>query len=247
MDKRSQTIAAALGKVRRRILEAEATFGRAPGEVELLAVSKTRPPEDIRAAYRCGQQDFGENYLQDALEKIASLKDLNCRWHFIGAIQSNKTRAVANHFHWVQSLDRPKIAWRLNQQRPEHLPPLNVCIQVNISDEPGKAGVLVNPSACVGNHTDLEVNTEELHELAEEVSQLARLRLRGLMAIPEPTSDPHKQRQSFARLRRVRDALRQRGLGLDTLSMGMTNDMEAAIAEGSNMVRIGTAIFGPRT
>ncbi|MGD9000234.1 MAG: YggS family pyridoxal phosphate-dependent enzyme [Granulosicoccaceae bacterium] len=219
-----------LNKVRDRIQRAEQTHGRHPGSVQLLAVSKTHPVEAIREAVAAGQRAFGENYLQDALQKIDALTDLELEWHFIGAIQSNKTRDIATHFDWVHTLEREKIARRLSAQRPVHLPPLNVCLQVNISGEASKAGL--DPAAVA--------------ELAATVSDLPRLRLRGLMAIPQAETDPARQRRAFRALATLQQQLIAGGLLLDTLSMGMSNDLEAAIAEGATIVRIGTAIFGER-
>lgn len=193
----------------------------------LLAVSKTQPAEAIREAFDAGLRDFGENYLQEALEKQADLADLPLRWHFIGPIQSNKTKAIAEHFDWVHSVDRLKIAQRLSEQRPDALGPLNICIQVNVSGEASKSG-------C---------SPEAVAALAETIATLPRLRLRGLMTIPAPTENPVEQRQAFARLRRLKETL---GADLDTLSMGMSQDLEAAIAEGATWVRIGTALFGAR-
>jgi len=219
-----------LGSLRQRIADTERTFSRAPGSVRLLAVSKTRPPSDIEEAYQAGQKAYGESYLQEALEKIHALTHLTLEWHFIGPIQANKTRPIAGHFHWVHSVDRLKVARRLSDQRPIDLPPLNVCLQVNISGEPGKAGVPAEAAA----------------ELASAIAALPRLRLRGLMTIPAPDQDFERQRVPFRRLRAILDDLSHRGLALDTLSMGMTADLEAAIAEGATIVRVGTAIFGPR-
>ncbi|PZQ36493.1 MAG: YggS family pyridoxal phosphate-dependent enzyme, partial [Ectopseudomonas oleovorans] len=196
-------------------------------DIGLLAVSKTKPAEAIREAHAAGLRDFGENYLQEALEKQTQLADLPLIWHFIGPIQSNKTRPIAEHFDWVHSVDRLKIAQRLSEQRPAHLPALNICLQVNISGEDSKSG-------C---------SPEELTALARAVVALPNLRLRGLMAIPEPTDDVAAQHAAFARLRQLRDEL---ALNLDTLSMGMSHDLEAAIAEGATWVRIGTALFGAR-
>ena len=192
-----------------------------------MAVSKTRPASAIRQAHAAGVQHIGENYLQEALSKIAELQDLPLTWHFIGPIQSNKTRAIAEHFDWVHSIDRLKIAQRLSAQRPAHLPPLNVCLQVNISDEDSKAGVPV----------------AELDALAREVTDLPGLRLRGLMAIPAPAADSEARRQPLRALRETMAAL---ALPLDTLSMGMSDDLDEAIAEGATMVRIGSALFGAR-
>jgi hypothetical protein len=219
-----------LNEVRDRIQRAEQAHGRRPGSVQLLAVSKTHPVGAIREAVAAGQRAFGENYLQDALQKIDALTDLELEWHFIGAIQSNKTRDIATHFAWVHTLEREKIARRLNAQRPAHLPPLNVCLQVNISGEASKTGLA--PAAVA--------------ELAAAVSDLPHLRLRGLMAIPRVETDPARQRRAFRALAMLQQQLIAGGLALDTLSMGMSNDLEAAIAEGATIVRIGTAIFGGR-
>ena len=221
------TIAENIAKVRERIREAEQACGRPSGSVALLAVSKTKPAADIREAHAAGLDDFGENYLQEALGKQVELADLALTWHFIGPIQSNKTRPIAEHFHWVHSVDRLKVAERLSAQRPADLPPLNVCLQVNVSGEASKSG-------CA---------PEELPALARAVAALPNLKLRGLMAIPEPTEDVAAQRAAFARLRELLTAL---NLGLDTLSMGMSHDLEAAVAEGATWVRIGTALFGAR-
>ena len=214
-----------------RIASAAQAVGRQPTDVRLLAVSKTWPADSVREAAAAGQQAFGENYVQEGVAKVEALASLGLEWHFIGPLQSNKTRLVANHFAWVHSIDRLKIAERLSEQRDVHLPPLNVCIQVNVSGEDSKSGVA----------------PAELAALAKAVAVLPRLRLRGLMAIPEPTSDVAVQRARFASLRALRDELNGAGYGLDTLSMGMSDDLEAAIAEGSTMVRVGTAIFGSRT
>ncbi len=221
------TIAENSATVLERIAAASRTAGRDPATVGLLAVSKTKPAAALREAAGAGLRDFGENYLQEALDKQLELADLPLVWHFIGPIQSNKTRAIASHFDWVHSVDRLKIAQRLAEQRPPERGPLNICLQVNVSGEASKSG-------C---HPD------ELPALATAVSQLPNLRLRGLMAIPEPTDDPASQRAAFARLRTLGEAL---NLGLDTLSMGMSQDLEAAIAEGATWVRVGTALFGAR-
>ncbi|MDX1512677.1 MAG: YggS family pyridoxal phosphate-dependent enzyme [Gammaproteobacteria bacterium] len=220
----------ALTSLRTRIAGWEARYGRPEGSVRLLAVSKTKPPAVVEAAYRFGQRDFGENHLQDAQVKLDALGDLDICWHFIGPIQSNKTRPISAEFDWVHSIDRMKIARRLSDQRPENLPPLEVCVQVNISGEDSKSGV----------------DPEEAPALAADVARLPGLRLRGLMAIPRPEREFSAQREPFRRLRRLLEDLNERGLGLDTLSMGMTDDLEAAIAEGATIVRVGTAIFGPR-
>ena len=211
-----------------RLRRAEHTFQRPPGAVHLLAVSKTQPAAAIATLAAAGQRAFGENYMQEALEKIAQLEPMGLEWHFIGPIQANKTRPIAEHFAWVHSVDRLKIAERLNDQRPSGLPPLNVCLQVNIDREASKQGL----------------DETELAAVAEAVARLPRLRLRGLMAIPAPASDLVTQRQPFARLRACQERLNLQGL--DTLSMGMSDDLEAAVAEGSTLVRIGTALFGPR-
>ena len=221
------TIAENIAKVGVRIREAAQASQRDCATVGLLAVSKTKPAAAIRQAFAAGVRDFGENYLQEALEKQLELGDLPLIWHFIGPIQSNKTKAIAEHFAWVHSVDRLKIAQRLSDQRPAHLPALNICLQVNVSGEASKSG-------C---------NPDELPALAQAVTQLPNLRLRGLMTIPEPTDDVACQHAAFARLRELQDGL---GLGLDTLSMGMSYDLEAAIAEGATWVRIGTALFGAR-
>lgn len=203
---------------------------RCADDILLLAVSKTRPEQDIRSAHKCGLREFGESYLQEALDKIEALQDLDLVWHFIGPIQSNKTRPIASSFHWVHSVDRAKIARRLSEQRPPGLPPLQVCLQVNISAEQSKSGVA----------------PEQLPRLAQEVAQLPRLQLRGLMAIPAATQDSLQQRRAFAQLRREFEQLQLQLPGLDTLSMGMSGDMESAIAEGATILRIGSAMFGPR-
>ncbi len=221
------TIAENIAKVGERIREAAQASGRDFASIGLLAVSKTKPSTAVREAFAAGIRDFGENYLQEALEKQVELNDLPLIWHFIGPIQSNKTKAIAEHFAWVHSVDRLKVAQRLSEQRPSNLPPLNICLQVNVSLEPSKSG-------CA---------PDELTALALAVSQLPNLRLRGLMAIPEPTEDVAAQRAAFARLRELRDDL---PMPLDTLSMGMSHDLDAAIAEGATWVRIGTALFGAR-
>ena len=222
------TIANNIAKVAARIREAAQAVGRDPDTIGLMAVSKTQPAAAIREAHVAGLLDFGENYLQEAMEKQAELADLPLVWHFIGPIQSNKTKPIAEHFDWVHSVDRLKIAQRLSNQRPAELPPLNVCLQVNVSHEPSKSG-------CA---------PEEAAELARAIAALPRLRLRGLMAIPEPTDDPVEQHAAFARVRQLQEQI---GAQLDCLSMGMSQDLEAAIAEGATWVRIGTALFGART
>ncbi|RRU90661.1 YggS family pyridoxal phosphate-dependent enzyme [Stutzerimonas kunmingensis] len=221
------TIEKNIAKVAARIREAAQAVGRDPASVGLLAVSKTQPAAAIREAAEAGVRDFGENYLQEALDKQAELSELPLTWHFIGPIQSNKTKSIAEHFDWVHSVDRLKIAQRLSDQRPAELSPLNICLQVNVSGEASKSG-------CA---------PEELLQLAQAVAAMPQLRLRGLMCIPAPSEDPAEQRAAFARLRALRDEL---PLPLDTLSMGMSQDLEAAIAEGATWVRIGTALFGAR-
>ena len=221
------TIEKNIAKVAARIREAAQAVHRDAATVGLLAVSKTQPAAAIREAFAAGLRDFGENYLQEALDKQVELDDLPLIWHFIGPIQSNKTKAIAEHFDWVHSVDRLKIAQRLSDQRPATLPPLNICLQVNVSGEASKSG-------CT---------PQELGPLAEAVAAMPQLRLRGLMCIPAPTENPAEQRAAFARLRLLRDEL---ALDLDTLSMGMSQDLEAAIAEGATWVRIGTALFGAR-
>ena len=218
-------------QVRSRIHRAETACQR-KGQVTLLAVSKTKPVEMVEEAYKTGQRDFGENYLQEAVDKIEALKGLSdITWHFIGPIQSNKTRDIASHFQWVHSVDRLKIARRLSDQRPEGLPPLNICLQVNISGEESKSGATL----------------KELDELVTAVAALPNLTLRGLMAIPAPSHDPGQQRQPLRAMKQTLDRLNKaQNLSMDTLSMGMTGDLEAAIEEGSTMVRIGTALFGER-
>jgi len=216
------------------IATAALSASRKPDTVSLLAVSKTCSAETVLEAARAGQRAFGENYEQEALAKIVAVRaaqpDLALEWHFIGPIQSNKTRGLAEHFDWVHSIDREKIARRLSDQRPSDLPPLNVCLQVNISQESSKSGV----------------SPEKVSELAHAIAAMPHLRLRGLMAIPEPEDELGKQREPFRKMKQLFDELRAQGLELDTLSMGMTDDMNAAIAEGATMVRIGTAIFGQR-
>lgn len=260
-------IAANMQAVRSRIARAAAAAGRMPESVALLAVSKTFSAAAVRECYACGQRAFGENYLQEALEKIADLSDPalahrvaqrtqegsllrrsaprrsavpastegaalpSLEWHFIGPIQSNKTRPIAEHFDWVHGIEREKIAQRLNDARPAGMPPLNVCIQINVSGEASKAGVTPGEEAV----------------LASAIARMSRLRLRGLMTIPEPTTDMSVQQQRYALLRRLKQKLEAQGYALDTLSMGMSDDLEAAVAEGATLVRVGTAIFGKRT
>lgn len=231
----STNLQANLHTVKGRISAACAAVGRPPESVALLAVSKTWPAEAVRAVAALGQRAFGENYVQEAADKIAALADLRTGseglvWHFIGPLQSNKTRPVAEHFDWVHSIDRLKIAQRLSEQRPDHLPPLQVCLQVNVSGEESKSG-------CA---------PEEVMALATAIATLPRLTLRGLMAIPEPTEDAALLHRRFALLRQLKESLDDKGLMLDTLSMGMSHDLETAIAEGATLVRVGTAIFGER-
>ena len=217
------------------IRAAASAAGRDPGEVQLLAVSKTFGPDAVLEAIAAGQTAFGENYLQEALDKMASvcaaLPGREIAWHFIGPIQSNKTRPIAASFDWVHTVDRLKIAQRLSEQRPQDCAPLDICLQVNISGEASKSGVA----------------PDDLPELARLVAQLPRLRLRGLMAIPEPEADEARQRAAFARVRTLFEALNADGMALDTLSMGMSADLGAAVAEGATIVRVGSAIFGART
>ncbi|MEN9779003.1 MAG: hypothetical protein RL014_151 [Pseudomonadota bacterium] len=233
------TIGAQLGAVRARIAASCQRFGREPASVRLLAVSKTFPPEAVRDALAAGQQAFGENYVQEGVDKILALRDWQARglapagpieWHCIGPLQSNKTRPVAEHFDWVHSVERLKIAQRLSDQRPPGLAPLQVCIQVNVDGGPTKSGVA----------------PAEASDLAHAVAALQRLRLRGLMCIPEPAADFEAACEVFGRARALFEQLRAEGLALDTLSMGMSADLEAAIASGSTLVRVGTAIFGAR-
>ncbi|MFM7850137.1 MAG: YggS family pyridoxal phosphate-dependent enzyme [Rubrivivax sp.] len=226
------TLEQRLIEVRQRVTRACVVAGRDPADVSLLAVSKQQPAQAVRQALQAGQRAFGENYVQEALDKMAALADLRglIQWHLIGPLQSNKTRAVAEAFDWVHSVDRLKIAQRLSDQRPAGLPPLNVCLQVNTSGEDSKSGA----------------QPDEVPQLAAAVAALPQLRLRGLMAIPEPAQGLQAQQAPHRALRLLQEALRRQGLVLDTLSMGMSDDLEAAIAEGSTMVRVGTAIFGPR-
>jgi pyridoxal phosphate enzyme (YggS family) len=221
-------IAERLAATRLRLRAAERQAGRPAGAVGLVAVGKTWPADALAEAYAQGQRDFGENYLQEALAKQDELKDLDIVWHFIGPIQSNKTKPLAERFHWVHTVDRLKIAQRLSEQRPLALPPLNVCLQVNVSGEASKSGVAPG----------------ELAELASAVASLPRLKLRGLMCIPAPSDDGEAQRRAFRVLRVALEGLRLEGL--DTLSMGMSDDLEAAVREGATWVRVGTAIFGGR-
>jgi pyridoxal phosphate enzyme (YggS family) len=216
--------------VRSRILSAALAAGRDPAGVTLVAVTKGKTAESIRLAATAGVTNFGENYLQEALPKMQQLADLALTWHFIGGIQSNKTRDIAERFDWVHGIDRIHVAQRLSGQRPFHAPALNVCLQVELVPEPNKSGV----------------DPAELRSLAHAVAALPRLNLRGLMCVPPPQPDVHSERAVFARLRRLLEELNAGGLKLDTLSMGMSGDFESAIAEGATLVRIGTAIFGSR-
>ena len=213
-----------------RIASATTRAGRPPQSVGLVAISKGHPAEVVSELAALGQRDFGENYLQEALPKMQALAALPLTWHFTGQIQGNKTRAIAENFQWVHTVDRERIAARLSDQRSPHLPPLNICIQVSLEDEPGKGGA--EPS--------------ELAALATSIAQLPRLKLRGLMTLPPPRDSFEQEKQLFDRLADMLHKLRAQGLDLDTLSMGMSGDLEAAVAAGSNLVRIGTAIFGER-
>lgn len=224
------TICARLARLRSRINKIEQSSDRIQGSVCLLAVSKTQPPEALISAYQNKQRHFGENYLQEAIAKQRCLANYRITWHFIGPIQSNKTRIVANQFSWVHSVDRIKIARRLNEQRQPSLGPLNICLQININGEKSKSGILL----------------DELPKLAAELSHLEKLRFRGLMTIPAADQSSASLRKSFRRMLQAYDSLNSEGYNLDTLSMGMSGDLEIAIEEGSTLVRIGTAIFGPR-
>lgn len=227
-------IASNLHFIRSQIDMACIQASRDPKHVQLLAVSKTKPVESILAAYHAGQRQFGESYVQDAIPKIEHIANIekisNIEWHFIGPLQSNKTRSVAEHFSWVHSIERLKIAQRLNEQRPDHLPPLNICIQINISGEETKSGI----------------QTSDVDALVAEIEQLPKLQLRGLMCIAENTDDLEAVRANFISMQQLFNELKKRYPSVDTLSMGMTDDMKIAIASGSTMVRIGTAIFGSR-
>ena len=220
----------ALQSVLKRIANAAEKAGRDPATVRLLAVSKQQPAALVRGAADAGQRDFGENYVQEGVAKITGLADLPLTWHFIGQLQSNKTRDVAQHFQWVHTVDRLRVAERLSAQRPAHAPPLQVLLQVSMADESGKGGV----------------EPAELPTLAAGVAVLPQVELRGLMCIPPPASDLEAQRAPYRRLRHMRDELNAAGCRMDTLSMGMSDDLEAAVLEGATIVRIGTALFGPR-
>lgn len=217
-------------KIQDLLAKAAADAGRSPDEVRLLAVSKKKPAAAVLEAYAAGQRDFGENFVQEGLEKIEAVNQVDVIWHFVGHLQANKTRDVARHFQWVHTIDRFKIARRLNEQRPEDAPPLNVCIEVNIDAEASKSGASV----------------DEVASLAAAVDELPRLKLRGLMCLPAIRDTFEEQRRPFARLRELLQSLNASGLSMDTLSMGMTADYAAAIREGATIVRIGTAIFGAR-
>jgi PLP dependent protein len=230
MLRSSQNLPERIRAVRARIAAAAASAGRNADSVTLLAISKGQPAPLIRAAAAEGLRDIGESYVGEALGKMEALADLPLTWHFVGRLQANKTRQVAEHFAWVHGLDRAKIAERLSAQRPYHAPALNVCVQVNLADEASKGGVTAAQTPA----------------LAAAVAALPRLTLRGLMCIPPEESDPGRQREWFARLRALEDSLNASGLALDTLSMGMSGDFESAIQEGATIVRIGTALFGPR-
>lgn len=224
------SVTSALEKVRQDITTFERQYARTPGSVQLLAVSKRKPVSAIREAMSAGQRAFGENYVEEAVEKILSINDSSLEWHFIGAIQSRKTASIAEHFQWAHGVDRLKVARRLSDQRAATSPPLNVCLQVNADSEEGKAGV----------------QFDEVSQLAADCAELPGIVVRGLMVIPAPRTSLIEQRQVFARLRNCLDSLRAEYPFMDTLSMGMSGDLEAAIAEGATIVRVGTAIFGER-
>jgi PLP dependent protein len=225
-----QNLAVHVNHVRSRIHQAATAAGRDPASVTLVAVSKAKPAESVRQAAALGVTDFGENYLQEAISKLDALEDLPLRWHFIGGLQSNKTRAIAERFQWVHSVDRFSVARRLSEQRPFHAPPLNLCIQVAVVPEPTKGGV----------------EPQYLAELAARTVELPRVKLRGLMCVPPPQPDVFAERAVFSQLRKLLEGLNAEGYDLDTLSMGMSGDFESAIAEGATHVRIGTALFGTR-
>lgn len=216
--------------IRDLLASAAVEAGREPGTVQLLAVSKKQPLQKIFAAADLGQRDFGENFVQEGLDKISQTRHLGLTWHFIGHLQTNKTRAVAENFDWVHTIDKLKTARRLSDQRPQDNRPLNICLQINVDAEPGKSGIA----------------PDELPDLAAAVAELPNLRLRGLMCLPRVRTDEEDQRQPFAALRKMAESLRNNGIDVDTLSMGMSGDYAAAILEGATMVRIGTAIFGER-
>ncbi len=223
-------IAERINSLDAEIRELEKKYSRQSGAVKLLAASKKHSAEKIREAAASGIRDFGENYLQEGLDKIEQLQDLDLRWHFIGPIQSNKTRGIAEHFHWVHSIDKLKIAQRLSDQRPADLPPLNVCVQINLSNELSKSGITLDAAGS----------------LCEQIATMPRLVLRGLMAIPAPLEGFDAQQACFAELNALYCRVQSSCVNMDTLSMGMTNDYPAAIAAGSTIIRLGTAIFGPR-
>jgi PLP dependent protein len=225
-----QNLPARIQAVQERVARAAEAAGRSAQSVTLLAIGKAQPLPLLNAAAACGLEHFGESYLQEALAKITALRERGLTWHFVGRVQANKTRPIAEEFAWVHALDRVRIAERLAAQRPPHAPPLNVCLQVNLAGEGAKGGVA----------------PEELAPLAAAVAKLPRLALRGLMCIPPEETEPARQRAWFAKLRELRDQLNVQGARLDTLSMGMSGDFEAAIAEGATIVRLGTALFGPR-
>ena len=225
------SIGTRLADLKANIQQIESKYQREPGSTILLAVSKTKSIEEIAEAINHGQREFGENYLQEAVQKITALSDKKLTWHFIGPIQKNKTKQIAEYFDWVHSVDRLVIAERLSAQRSNLTSPLQVCIQVNLDNEKTKSGVLI----------------EQVHDLANAISKLKQLKLRGLMAIPQPSDDINEQRLRFKQLRIQLEKLNDLGLNLDTLSMGMSGDLEAAIAEGATIVRVGTSIFGKRT
>ena len=226
----SVNISKNIGQIQQKIADYATKYGRSANDIHLLAVSKTKPASDIKQAYQAGIHDFGESYLQEALEKITELAELDICWHFIGSIQSNKTRDIAQHFNWVHSVDRLKIAQRLSEQRSTELPDLNICLQINLSDEASKSGIKLS----------------QLNQLATQIKTLPHIKLRGLMAIPAKKDTLKEQRDLFHQMQQLLNSLNQQGHQLDTLSMGMSNDLEAAIAEGATMIRIGTAIFGAR-
>ncbi len=228
-NSRMETLQTKWRRIKARIRQAESDAGRAEGDVELLAVSKTKPAAAMAALYQLGQRHFAESYIQEALVKQKALSAFDISWHFIGPIQSNKTRWIARRFSWVHSVDRLKIARRLSEQRPDELPDLNICLQVNISNESSKSGV----------------SLEQLPALVDDIKQLPRIQLRGVMAIPEPTAEFDRQRQPFSALYQAVQALNDPSL--DTFSFGMSQDLEAAVKEGSTIVRIGAALFGPRS
>ena len=217
-------------KLTSRVRLAAQKSQRSPRDISIVAASKTRPAEIIEQAFEAGLTNFGENYLQESLEKIEQLRALKIVWHFIGPIQSNKTRSIAENFDWVHSVDRAKVARRLSAQRPDNLPPLQLCLQVNISQEPSKSGV----------------TAQEVPELVQEISELKNIQLRGLMAIPAATTDAHQQLLAFGQMRELLESVQAMSSTMDTLSMGMSGDLEAAIAQGSTLIRVGSDIFGPR-